>query len=160
MNKVITAFGIKIKLPLYSSCYLPDTKMLEAQNIEFPHPIGIVIARSVKLGKNCVIYQNVTIGAKKRNLANNRENFPTLGDNVIVYAGACIIGGIKIGNNVQIGANAVVTKDIPANGGLRRARPSRRAFCSRAARWSARRTQDRRHMRRSSRWIRRPRSSE
>lgn len=115
MNKVITAFGIKIKLPLYSSCYLPDTKMLEAQNIEFPHPIGIVIARSVKLGKNCVIYQNVTIGAKKRNLANNRENFPTLGDNVIVYAGACIIGGIKIGNNVQIGANAVVTKDIPDN---------------------------------------------
>ena len=115
LNKVITAFGIKIKLPLYSSCYLPDTKMLEAQNIEFPHPIGIVIARSVKLGKNCVIYQNVTIGAKSRDLAYNQENFPTLGDNVIVYAGACIIGGIKIGNNVQIGANAVVTKDIPDN---------------------------------------------
>ena len=115
MNKVITFFGIKIKLPLYSNCYLPDTAMLERQNTEFPHPIGIVIARSSKIGKNCVIYQNVTIGAKSRDLAYNQENFPTLGDNVIVYAGACIVGGIKIGNNVQIGANAVVTKDIPDN---------------------------------------------
>ena len=115
MNKVITFLGIKVKLPVYSTCYLPDTKMFEMQNTEFPHPIGIVIARSSKIGKNCVIYQNVTIGAKSRDLAYNQENFPTLGDNVIVYAGACIVGGIKIGNNVQIGANAVVTKDIPDN---------------------------------------------
>ena len=115
MNKVITFFGIKIKLPLYSNCYLPDTEMLERQNVEFPHPIGIVIAKSAKLGKNCVIYQNVTIGGKNHSLEYSRDNFPTLGDNVIVYAGACIIGGIKIGNNVQIGANAVVTKDVPDN---------------------------------------------
>ena len=44
-----------------------------------------------------------------------KKYFPTIGDNVTIYAGACVIGGIKIGNNVVIGANAVVTKDIPDN---------------------------------------------
>ena len=44
-----------------------------------------------------------------------KKHFPIIGDNVIIYAGACIVGGIKIGNNAIIGANAVVTKDVPDN---------------------------------------------
>ena len=115
MNKIFCILGVKIKIPIYTNCYLPDTKMLIEQNIEFPHPIGIVIARNTRLGKNCVIYQNVTIGAKNRDAATNRKNFPTIGDNVIIYAGACIIGGVRIGNNVEIGANSVVLKDVPDN---------------------------------------------
>ena len=116
MNRVFCIFGIKIKFPIPTTCYLPDEKILKDLNINFPHPIGIVIAQNATLGRNCIIYQNVTIGAKSFKLAKNgKTHFPTIGDNVTIYAGACIIGGIKVGNNVIIGANAVVTKDIPDN---------------------------------------------
>lgn len=77
----------------------------------FPHGIkGIIIHPSVKVGKNSVIYQFVTIGKK-----NDEDSFPVLGDNVTVSAGAKILGGVKIGNNVVVGANAVVISDIPDN---------------------------------------------
>lgn len=115
MHRVFCLFGMKIKLRLNTTCYLPDTKKLKDLNIRFPHPIGIVIAERATLGKNCVIYQNVTIGAKSFELAKEQKHYPTIGDNVIIYAGACVVGGITIGNNVVIGANAVVTKDIPDN---------------------------------------------
>lgn len=116
MNRVYKIFGIKIKIPINTSCYLPDDKYLKERNVELPHPIGIVIAKNATLGNNCVIYQNVTIGAKSRELARlGKSQFPVIGDNVTIYAGACIIGGIKIGNNVTIGANAVVVKDVPDN---------------------------------------------
>ena len=116
MNRIFCLFGIKMKFPISSTCYLPDDKILKNLNINFPHPIGIVIANNATIGKNCIIYQNVTIGAKSFELAKQgKKYFPTIGDNVIIYAGACVIGGIKIGNNVTIGANAVVTKDIPDN---------------------------------------------
>lgn len=116
INKVFKIFGIKIKLPMKTSCYLPDDKYLKERNIDLPHPIGIVIAQKATLGKNCVIYQNVTIGAKSRELSGlGKSQFPTIGDNVTIYAGACVIGGIKVGNNVVIGANAVVVKDVPDN---------------------------------------------
>jgi serine O-acetyltransferase len=68
--------------------------------------IGVVIHSKAKIGKNCVIGQNVTIGT--------RGGTPIIGDNVFISPGAKCIGG-KIGNNVIIGANAVVTKDIPDN---------------------------------------------
>lgn len=116
MNRVICLFGIKIKFPIPTTCYLPDEKKLKDLNLNLPHPIGIVIANNCTLGKNCIIYQNVTIGAKSYELAKQgKKHFPIIGDNVIIYAGACIVGGIKIGNNAIIGANAVVTKDVPDN---------------------------------------------
>ncbi|HDT5857673.1 TPA: hypothetical protein QHC30_005205 [Klebsiella quasipneumoniae subsp. similipneumoniae] len=76
-----------------------------------PHPVGIVIGKNVVLGSGCTIYQNVTIGVRN----NNEEKYPVLGDNVIVYANACIIGDIKVGNNVIIGSGSLVNKDIPDN---------------------------------------------
>ena len=69
--------------------------------------MGVVIGRDVRLGENCTIYQQVTLGQ-------SRGLFPVLGDDVIVYAGAKIVGGIHIGNGAIIGANAVVTHDVPA----------------------------------------------
>ena len=65
-----------------------------------------------KIGKNFTVYQQVTIGRGK-NI--NGRDMVVIGDNVIVYAGAKIIGGITIGDNCIIGAGAVVTKDIPNN---------------------------------------------
>lgn len=60
------------------------------------------------IGKNCIIYQQVTIGGAK-------EGAPTILDNVTIYAAAVIIGNITIGNNVVVGANATVFRDVPDN---------------------------------------------
>lgn len=78
------------------------------KNVEIVHHFGTLIGNGVIIGNNCRIYQQVTLGQ-------NKNKFPTIGNNVIIYAGAKIIGGINIGNNVIIGANAVVTKDVPDN---------------------------------------------
>jgi len=76
-----------------------------------PHPIGIVIGKGVTLGYGCIIYQNVTLGVKYFGC----QKYPTLGNNVIVYAGASIIGDVVIGNNCIIGAGCIVNKSIPSN---------------------------------------------
>lgn len=70
------------------------------------HLPGIVINETASLGRNCRIHQNVTIGAA-------RAKSPRLGDNVWVGAGAVIIGDITVGDGAAIAANAVVTRDVP-----------------------------------------------
>lgn len=62
---------------------------------------------SRSIGKNCTIFQQVTIG--------NTDGYPTICDNVTIYAGAIIVGEITIGNNSIIGANSTVYKDVPDN---------------------------------------------
>ena len=86
----------------------PITKI--GYGLSIPHSGGIVIGGNAKIGKNCTILQGVTIGS---NLYKSREHVATIGDNVLIGAGAKIIGPIKIGNNVTIGANSVVVNDIP-----------------------------------------------
>lgn len=66
------------------------------------------------IGKNCVIYQHVIIGANTHK-NNNHFGSPTIGDNVLIGAGAKIIGKVNVGNNCRIGANAVVVRDVPDN---------------------------------------------
>ena len=78
------------------------------RNLFLPHPDGVIIGEKSKIGDNVTIYQHATIGQ-------NQGEYPVIGDNVIIYAGARIVGGIRIGDNSIIGANAVVTKDVPAN---------------------------------------------
>ncbi|NWJ45880.1 MAG: serine acetyltransferase [Chloroflexi bacterium] len=72
-----------------------------------PHPVGIVIMAR-QLGSNVTLINSITIGMR------NTFEFPLIGDNVFIGAGARVLGGISIGNNAQIGANAVVVKDVPA----------------------------------------------
>lgn len=67
---------------------------------------GIVINDKVKIGKDATIYHQVTIGEEKGKV-------PVIDDNVFIGASAIIIGGVKIGNNVKIGAGCVVYQDIP-----------------------------------------------
>ena len=81
------------------------------ERVRFVHPVGIIIHPGVTVGKNCTIYQNVTIGNDEKNVA----NVPEIGDNVIIYANSVVFGKIKIGNNVTIGAGSIVFKDIPDN---------------------------------------------
>lgn len=82
------------------------------EGILFCHFSCIVFAEQVVVGKYCSIHQGVTIG---RVFAGEKAGTPTLGDHVIIYPGAKIIGKIHVGNNVIIGANATVINDIPDN---------------------------------------------
>jgi serine O-acetyltransferase len=70
------------------------------------HSNGVVINTGVRGGQNIFIEHQVTIGAEK-------QRAPVLGDNIFIGAGAKILGGVRIGSHVKIGANAVVTKDLP-----------------------------------------------
>ena len=72
-----------------------------------PHGLhGIFISRYAVIGENCRIYQNVTIGEVNRSA-------PVIGDDCLIGAGAVLVGGIRIGSHVKIGAGAVVSTDIP-----------------------------------------------
>ena len=106
-NKRYKALYYRYKiLKKYNCIIAPNAEI--GENLKLPHPMGVIIGLDAKIGKNCTIYQQVTIGQKN-------EMFPTIGDNVTIYAGAKILGNIKIGNNVVIGANAVVIQDVPDN---------------------------------------------
>lgn len=76
------------------------------------HGMGIVIGETTTIGDNCTIYHNSTLGGTGKD---KNKRHPDLGDNVMVGAGAKVLGPIKIGNNVKIGANSVVLKDVPNN---------------------------------------------
>jgi serine O-acetyltransferase len=72
-----------------------------------PHTNGIVINADAKIGCNCDIYQQVTLGELK-------GYAPQIGDGVFIGPGAKIIGRVKVGDGAHIGANALVIKDVPA----------------------------------------------
>ncbi len=83
--------------------------------ITFPHGIsGIYISGKAKIGNNCTIFHQVTIGS---NTLTDSKHYgaPTIGNNVYIGAGAKIIGNVNIGDDVRIGANAVIVNDIPSN---------------------------------------------
>lgn len=75
------------------------------------HGMGIVIGETAEIGDGCTIYQGVTLGGTS--LAKGAKRHPTLGRNVVVGAGAKVLGGFTVGDNAAIGSNAVVTKPVP-----------------------------------------------
>lgn len=78
------------------------------------HGMGVVIGQTATIGDNVTIYHGVTLGGKGHDAAGSKRH-PDIGDNVIIGAGAQILGPITVGNNAAIGANAVVTSPVPAN---------------------------------------------
>jgi serine O-acetyltransferase len=77
-------------------------------NLIMPHPYGIVLHTKAVLGEGLVIMQQVTVGAR-----NLDDLAPVIEEDVFIGAGAKVLGGIRVGRNCIIGANAVVTRDIP-----------------------------------------------
>lgn len=82
------------------------------EGLRFFHHDCIIIAQTSIIGKNVSIHQGVTIG---RSFNGKHAGVPTIGDSVVVFAGAKIIGNVTIGDNAVIGANAVVVNDVPEN---------------------------------------------
>jgi serine O-acetyltransferase len=77
------------------------------------HSVGIVIGPKVKAGANLEVFQNVTIGGRDRE--RNGILKPVIEDNVTIFTGAAVLGPVRVGENVSVGANSVVTKDIAPN---------------------------------------------
>ncbi len=76
------------------------------------HGMGVVIGETAEIGNYVTLFQGVTLGGTGKERG---KRHPTLGNHVVVGAGSKILGGIRIGDNVKIGANSVVLKSVPAN---------------------------------------------
>ncbi len=88
----------------------PGAKIGEGLFID--HGTGVVIGETTEIGDNCTIYQGVTLGGTGKDKG---KRHPTLGDNVLVGAGAKVLGPLKIGNNARIASGAVVLDAVPDN---------------------------------------------
>ena len=80
--------------------------------LTMPHPYFIVIHKEVSIGDNCKIYQGVTIGSTEKE--GELHKLAYIGNNVMISVKSTILGGVKVGDNVKIGAHALVLKDIEA----------------------------------------------
>ena len=90
------------------------------KNLFIDHGMGVVIGETSDIGDNVTIYHMATLGGISPSINSDKQReikrHPTLQDNVVVGSGAQVLGPITVGKNAKIGANAVVTKDIPENG--------------------------------------------
>ncbi|MCW6035923.1 serine O-acetyltransferase [Spirulina subsalsa FACHB-351] len=82
------------------------------QGVFIDHGMGVVIGETAIVGDYCLIYQGVTLGGTGKE---SGKRHPTLGENVVVGAGAKVLGNLLIGNNVRIGAGSVVLRDVPSD---------------------------------------------
>ena len=82
------------------------------ERVFFDHAMGVVVGETAEIGDGCTIYQGVTLGGTS--LYKGAKRHPTLGRNVVVGAGAQVLGGFTVGDDAKIGSNAVVTKPVPA----------------------------------------------
>ena len=82
------------------------------REIFIDHGAGVVVGETAKIGNNVTLYAGVVFGGVS---LEQKKRHPTVGDNVVIGTGAKLLGPIKIGDNVRIGANSVVVNDIPSN---------------------------------------------
>jgi serine O-acetyltransferase len=82
------------------------------ERVFFDHAMGVVVGETAEIGDGCTIYQGVTLGGTS--LYKGTKRHPTLGKNVVVSAGAKVLGGFVVGDGAKIGSNAVVIKPVPA----------------------------------------------
>jgi serine O-acetyltransferase len=82
------------------------------ERVFFDHAMGVVVGETAEIGDDCTIYQGVTLGGTA--LYKGTKRHPTLGRNVVVGAGAQVLGGFTVGEGAKVGSNAVVTKPVPA----------------------------------------------
>ncbi len=118
----IARFFWKIKLKLIAEMITNFTKFLThieihpgakiGKRLFIDHGIGVVIGETSIIGDDCTIFQNATLGGSGKE---HCKRHPTIGNNVLIGAGAKVLGNITIGNNVKIGANTVVLHSVEDN---------------------------------------------
>jgi len=107
-------------------CQIP---MRYWKKVRYPHPLGIVIGDGVRIGEEVRIYQNVSIGLAENKVGATAADYPVIEDGVYIYAGAVIAGAVRIGARSIIGANALITRDVPPDSvafGYNQVRPQKR----------------------------------
>ncbi len=83
------------------------------KNFFIDHGVGVVIGETTEIGDNCSLFQNVTLGGTGKH---KEKRHPTIGNNVLIGAGATLLGPIKVGDNVKIGAETfIIMHDVPSN---------------------------------------------
>ena len=82
------------------------------ERVFFDHAMGVVVGETAVIGDGCTIYQGVTLGGTS--LYKGEKRHPTLGKDVVIGAGAKVLGGFTVGDGARVGSNAVVTKPVPA----------------------------------------------
>jgi serine O-acetyltransferase len=82
--------------------------------LSLPHPFGVIIGGNTTIGVQGMVGQHVTLGGNMDKKSADGREYPTIGNHVMILAGAVIGGPVEIGDNVIIGANCVVTQSIPA----------------------------------------------
>lgn len=104
LNKLRYKYGI----------FISPTTIIDI-GLQLPHPDGIIFGASCRLGKNCTVYQQVTIGSAR--VGDVKMGLqPNIGENVYLFAGSKILGDITLANNTMVAANAVLLKDTEENG--------------------------------------------
>lgn len=118
----ITHFLLKLKIPIVPRFISQFAKFITGieihpaarigEGVFIDHGMGVIIGETAIVGDNVTLYQGVTLGGTGKERG---KRHPTVGNNVVIGAGAKVLGNISIGDNSYIGANAVVIKDIPPN---------------------------------------------
>ncbi len=109
-------------------CFICENKLIKNYNtyisreaeidigFRMGHPNGIVIGKGVKIGKNCIIYHQVTFGSKKFTDDIKSDTYPTIQDNCIFYPGSKVIGNLTVASKTVLAANAVLLESTYPNG--------------------------------------------
>ncbi len=113
---------LKMRIPFFPRLISQFAKILTGIEIHpgakigkslfIDHGMGVVIGETSIIGDNVTLFQGVTLGGTGKQRG---KRHPTLGNNIVVGTGAKVLGNITVGDNVQIGANAVVVRDVPPN---------------------------------------------
>lgn len=102
------ALRILFQFMMCSEYYTCSFDIDSILSLRLPHPYGIIINRHAKIGKNCTIFHNVTIG-----IIEQKGAFaPIIGNDVYIGCNAVILGGVKIHNKTKIGASSIILKDV------------------------------------------------
>ncbi len=100
----------------FKGVYIPASTRI-GPGLRLPHPQNIVLAPGGEIGAECSIYQDVTIGR------GSVAGVPKIGERVILYPGARVLGGVRVGDDARIGANAVVQRHVPPGAAVSVPRP-------------------------------------
>lgn len=116
LSRLISKIFWILSCVIFANSVAAETE-IGSGTVFYHHAIGCVTHARAKIGKDCKIFANVTLGAKWGSRESDRANhaLPKVGNNVLIGAGAVLLGGITVGDNAVIGANAVVTCDVPDN---------------------------------------------